>query len=62
MCAHEHVHIHCMHTLSFKLINMDGHIYTHHAYSRKTAILAYLTYTYNYHYLHNNLVSHEMLM
>ena len=57
MRAHEHAHIHiltlstCMHTLSFKLINMDGYRYTHTMYSRKTAIPAYLTYTYNYGYL-----------
>ena len=43
MRAHEHAHIHiltlsaCVHTLSFKLINMMG-TYTHTMYSRKTAI------------------------
>ena len=47
-CSHTHTLSVCMHTLSFKLINMDGNIYTHTMYSRKTVKLSCLTYTYNY--------------
>ena len=42
MCAYEHAHLHIltfseyMHTLSFKLTNIDGYIYTHHVQQEDT--------------------------
>ena len=37
-CSHTHTLSVCVHTLSFKLINMDGYIYTHHVQQEDSRI------------------------